>query len=676
MSKVIEFINGYQIRDKDAHMKDGFIDVTKIGVIPDGLTDCTDIIQNAINTYRKLYFPKGTYLITKILRLKQSTHIKCDPETVMLRGANISFAINGEKVIDDAVSGYNGHSDITIEGGTWDFNIDTFTVGRGAFHFGHCKNIVIKNLTILNNMGSHAFEIAGVDNCLIDNCSFIGFSKPNNDYAECIQIETCHELGFDHFGVFDYTPSKNITVSNCVFDKNHNRPDSTFFNAAVGHHGSAHGHQITNIKFINNYVNGCTYAGIRAYWWKNVVIDGNTFIDCRQAVKIDGAEDVKTTDGTRLYTTNQCENVVVNNNTFTNCVPDVWMRGKEGESDILNENAIVPPKNIVISNNKSENSSIFIYCTQGENITVKNNRVHSPRDHGIRFYGSNKITIDNNNVTNITKEAAHAISLGACKHTNIINNMTYSTFVESIHVDNSENIKIINNFCDRSLKSGIYCNNVKLSTISNNTVINTSHHGIHVLTGSNLNVESNIISATSLNAVNISDVSHGLVSGNTIKNSTATALYFTDVAYLTVTDNNVAGGGSSAVFLQDETSESGKTHSCTISRNTFSDIMNGYGMNIRSVKNLIISENEFVNVAEDANTFYPIYLQNLVTNTIIKGNIFKEPEVTSKPFLRIFGVKNNNIIVSENLIVNLADILFDATGDDTSFVHNFNNVIV
>lgn len=52
-----------------------YINVKQMGAKGDGETDNTELIQNILNKFNKIYFPSGSYLITKTLKVKEGTQI-------------------------------------------------------------------------------------------------------------------------------------------------------------------------------------------------------------------------------------------------------------------------------------------------------------------------------------------------------------------------------------------------------------------------------------------------------------------------------------------------------------------------------------------------------------------------------------------------------------------------
>ena len=149
--------------------------------------------------------------------------------------------------------------------------------GRGM-DMGHCRNIVIENLTFHNQYGSHYIELNSSQNVIVRNCNFWKFRDYKGDtYKEAINIDgTDYAVnGFNHvWSKHDKTVCQNIEITNCKF---------TDLGTAIGSHTyvANQGQQCyhTNIRITNNVFFGSTNCAIRALNWKNVLIADNSFRD-------------------------------------------------------------------------------------------------------------------------------------------------------------------------------------------------------------------------------------------------------------------------------------------------------------------------------------------------------------------------------------------------------------
>ena len=462
LSEVVEkyftHFNGYKVRDDEAYKKHGFIDVKKLGATGDGVTDDYPVIQNALDTFKNIYIPEGVYCLSDTLIMPDNSHIICDPLAHMVAKHTFKLVINA-KPDEQVGGGYNANSNITIDGGIWDMNYNEYKNTRCNFVFGHAHNITLKNITFVDTVHTHCVELAGCKDSIIENCYFKGFITPQTDnpentntYVEAIQLEPCHRNGFSYFGESDLTHCENITVKNCIFDKNPERPESSFFFAVLGTHGTRYGvTPANNIFFENNIVMGCTFAGVRPYHWEQVHIVGNEFINCARAVMLDGTPNAQTdTGGTDSQTgvAYTCKNIYVNDNTFTNCNPCVWAYTRINDSTVTKDWL----ENIHIHNNTAKKCGTFIYSLLSKKVEIIGNQ----------FEGTDKTIIDmtdcvdtviNGNVfdntsSNATNIRDLTVESGVTQNVSITNNIFKKINAHSVNIRSVKNVYVSSNIFD------------------------------------------------------------------------------------------------------------------------------------------------------------------------------------------------------------------------------------
>lgn len=126
---------------------------------------------------------------------------------------------------------------------------------------GHCRNIVIENLTFHNQYGSHYIELNSSQNVIVRNCNFWRFRDYKGDtYKEAINIDgTDYAVnGFNHvWSKHDKTVCQNIEITNCKF---------TDLGTAIGSH-----------TYVANQGQQCYHTNIR--------ITDNVFFLVRQTVR-------------------------------------------------------------------------------------------------------------------------------------------------------------------------------------------------------------------------------------------------------------------------------------------------------------------------------------------------------------------------------------------------------
>lgn len=265
------------------------------GAEGDGSTDDTAAIQHALNAIRdagggEVELLRGRYMITEILRLYEGTSLHCDPQTVIFRGAATSgIFINGDA--GATYPRYEGHGNITIEGGVLDGNLDSFPDAYSAVSIGHAAHIVVRNVEFRDVSWAHALEINSSDDVLIEDCRFFGFmDSPDGSrfYSEAIQIDIPTALSFPAFGAWDGTPSRNVTIRRNTFGAS-GTDGTTAWPCGVGEHGAVHGVFSGAVRIEANTFDGATYYAIRTFQWRDCQITGNLFTNCNGGIAVSTA---------------------------------------------------------------------------------------------------------------------------------------------------------------------------------------------------------------------------------------------------------------------------------------------------------------------------------------------------------------------------------------------------
>ncbi len=151
--------------------------------------DADAAFQQAFASGQKMIvIPKGSYTLTKTLRIPSGVTLQADPEAI------ITLADGAAKTADDYLltnaDHEAGNADITIEGGIWDGNnrnnrrpSGLFAAGYTGtmFHFQNVKGLTLKNLT-LKNAEAYYTRYTHVDDFHIEDIRFDSNNiRPNND---------------------------------------------------------------------------------------------------------------------------------------------------------------------------------------------------------------------------------------------------------------------------------------------------------------------------------------------------------------------------------------------------------------------------------------------------------------------------------------------------------------
>ncbi|PZH18752.1 right-handed parallel beta-helix repeat-containing protein [Streptomyces sp. NTH33] len=252
------------------------------GAARDGSTDDYAALQAALDAARPagggtVLIPPGRYATAKALTVYDNTVIYAYGATIKAIGGG--GLLHNYANTSEAWNGYNGRSNITVAGGTWDGNAGTGPGQTSGLHdvmsFNHCRNITVRDVTILNTSQAHALEFNAVDGGRAINCRFLGFADLSpggtRQSSEAVQIDIAVS-GSSPVGAFDGTPSKNIEIIGCYCG-----PSDRLgaFGRFVGSHTIAAGTYYDNITVRGNVVEGTLAEGIRGYGWRRAVIEGN-----------------------------------------------------------------------------------------------------------------------------------------------------------------------------------------------------------------------------------------------------------------------------------------------------------------------------------------------------------------------------------------------------------------
>ena len=249
------------------------ISVRDHGAKGDGIADDSAALQAAANAAigKTLLIDPGHYLLNTQVYLSSNTRVIGYGATVHRGPLLTKVPLCNYAPGDTTTTAFNGNSNITIEGLTIDSHGDD--PGRPASNgltFAHAANITVRDVTILRVKGSHHLEFAAVDGALVENCRLLGWTTdPGLTKREALQIDCADDnIGS---GAKDGTMSKNITIRDC-----RTGPYGAMGAPQIGvaSHTVVTGKMYENIQVERFTAEGCTYAAVRGYYWRDSVISG------------------------------------------------------------------------------------------------------------------------------------------------------------------------------------------------------------------------------------------------------------------------------------------------------------------------------------------------------------------------------------------------------------------
>lgn len=471
------------------------VSVMDFGATGYGGANDTEAIQAALNIAKdsgkpiKVIVPEGEYLITSRMRIYEGTYLYAHGAK-FIRKHPAGFLLNGDE--GAAYEGYNGHGNITIDGGIFEGNIAEFPQNYNGLMFGRGRNLVFKNIEVRDVVSAHAFDLAATEDVLFDNCRFLGYHPGtlNRTFSEAIQVGEHTEEGFGLFGPFDGTPNRNVTVRNCYFGHSGTEGMQPWA-VGIGHHGGVHDIFQSDIKIYGNTFEGMTYAGVRLMKFHDCIVSGNTFLDCRRGLNISSvwgnSASSRDKDGNQTGMPQAGKTTTITSNLFKRCAQSVVATGQVYEGIIANF------ENLIIADN------LFV-----------DQALHPERSHSLYVKWINNLVFKGN----VVKNSYRAMTVIYCKNAKITENVIEDTAMDALYMNEDDgeqytnkghtaNVDITNNTIVNVGRTGLYVQYAKRFSVIGNTVINSGTEAENTL---------NAITVTA-------SAAHGLLEGNYVEGS-------------------------------------------------------------------------------------------------------------------------------------------------------------
>lgn len=434
-----------------------------------------------------LILPPGIYNVEKRLIIPPNT-------TIYGYGATIRRYNNAGGWFTNLVTGespikYEGNGNLKFYGVTFDGNHNINKAMNGIV-LAHAENVTLQDCTILDVHTTHALDLNGCKDILIDHCSFKGQKDPENNNKEAIQVSLAAEIGIGDIkgSSYDSTPSKNVVVQNCYFGPSRNYPS---YATVVGDHFSVYDEWVSNVVVKNNFIEGTTNFALRVYKFKNTLIEGNVITNCNGGVFATptpgGYTSSHNAQGVQMGAAQPGENLKIVNNTFSNIE-------KIGVHVSAYPNKKIPNKNesfdiVEVKDNTFKNiKNVGIYIPEAKRVKVIGNNVVQS-SIGIQCYGTWHLMVMNNMISNTDTIGVFIannrnLETGSVQtHAIISNNQIYATGQDGIRVSlGSRFIKVDNNSVysyglnasESWYIAGIYLIECTNSTVTNNFIRNAN----------------------------------------------------------------------------------------------------------------------------------------------------------------------------------------------------------
>lgn len=447
--------------------------VKDYGAVGDGAADDTAAIQAALDAASgqgggTVFFPGGaTYAISNYLEIVSNT-------TVLAHGATIRTIANHGLVrfyrAGETYSGYDGHSHILIEGGTWDVNAYDGTVGvtQGmlvGFTFGHNDDVTLRDVTVTNVASAHALDVVASQNVRVLNCRFLGFLDNTADssrgFSEAIQLDAALASS-GGAEAYDNTMTRNVLVQGCYFAASDRLGG---FGRAVGSHTSvdADSHY-ENIQIIGNRIESTLMEGVRPYAWRNAVIADNIITGTGDSCIIITGPDPAAT----VYAVTSHRITVHGNTCEPNGVTPIRVVGFA---------AAMPTHISIFGNTVTGGTGSAIYVDYAAEPSITANHVYQAATTGIYLSNCTTPSVRANAVT----DADYGIGLDDCTGGHVEGNSVTRVTGYGIFVGSSTALTIASNRVEAAGDKGIrVTTNASGCTVMGNRVTGGGVNGIQV----------------------------------------------------------------------------------------------------------------------------------------------------------------------------------------------------
>lgn len=506
------------------------------------IQEALDLQSGKTPAYEQLtvYIQGGTYDITSSLLVYGNTRICADGDTFIryVRKNSNTESQGRAPIISNACSGkggYEGASNITVEGGTWDFQGQEGGTHYGmtmeAFRFAHGRNFRIQNVTMQNLYRSHFITIEGVENVEVKGCEFHNYSnstvKKEAIHIDCMHNENMAPSNQDNM-IYDDTICNHISISNCDFSR---------VPRGIGTHVAVAGLFPSDIVISNNTFSDITYEAIKAYHYKNVLITGNTITRAGCGIKCylysadsDKDEESRTNylpalEVTKTEAVPTYQNIIIQWNTIREITDEKIGYGIQlaGNAERMVSDVTVAYNVITISGVLPATKRSGIYVKYGNNIRLISNRIYRSGETGILISYSSGIAVRGN-----------AIS---------------STAGNGLLAKTSQNVTCSSNKIAWAGKRSLQYKQTKSSRVEDNVLWRDKTGGIALTAGSdNVCVYKNKISNSGKNALCVSDSKQALINGNKIISPRNFGIYTYKADKSRIDKNQVSKSKSTAII--------------------------------------------------------------------------------------------------------------------------------
>ena len=268
------------------------VSVGDYGAVGNGINDDTDSIQNALDksSGKRVYFPKGTYMVSKTIEIPSNTHIFGDGESTVIKmistvGRDTTLMRTGKRgnkrehiIISDMILDFNrdrwnvpgGETLLDTDGGDQDNDQTTLSICFSEY-------VLVKNVRCLDGY-KHCIDITAPRYQDSDG------TKYDDEPSRYVTIENCFASGAGDDNITTHF-SSNILITGCRSITPSGVRTGNNSNCFEIDDGSRNVTMTNNVAVKGNkglQIKGHDYAPAPY----NVIVDGYRAINCARGVDI------------------------------------------------------------------------------------------------------------------------------------------------------------------------------------------------------------------------------------------------------------------------------------------------------------------------------------------------------------------------------------------------------
>ena len=424
---------------------DGFLSAKDYGAVGDGVTDDTPALESlfddAAKFHKAVYFPAGTYLIRRSLKLRSGMEIYGDGNNSIIKKQaavwhqlRTSISSGSSKASLDNISGYKVGDQFFISYSS--------SINDPAARY--CSNGIITAIDSVNRTITFTSCYAGIKNGAIRSqgtgcyvSTSFAVLRSWSCFDECINVYI-HDICIDG----NRQQGEPMEWSNgCIhFD--------AYAGALNGipydHH--SYGHFVHRCKVINSSFDGISDQGEGNLFVKDCDIQNSAMHGVHLGTVFANASITDNTmsgngqQGAGVFCCQDVTNVLVSGNSITGF--------NHGVSD---EEYGTKGQFLIIRNNQFSNITSYVFdflkaqsTSRGGGLQISNNTISGLK--ASLFYGNylDEVIFANNQVTSVSKSLTYLISATSCKNVIVAGNTLPSSASVSTMVRSTSTTNLIN----------------------------------------------------------------------------------------------------------------------------------------------------------------------------------------------------------------------------------------